>query len=273
MTRQSDNIIALIVARNEEEHISRVISALKSQTFSLNKVVLVDDGSTDKTANIAERLGCIVVSLPFHEKSLVGTPELAKRWNAGLTAVIEYYPDYVLLLGGDHVLPENYVEELLEKMTDEIVVASGRIEGEPYTENTPRGSGRLVKASFWIKENKMQYPVRYGWESWLLFKAMQMGFETRCFREITTKIERPTSLGKAKSLGKAMYTLGYDWKYALCRCFLTLFKSPIAGIEMLWGWIRHKDLKRLDVADFVNEMQKKRFWGRIWSFIKKGGRK
>lgn len=273
LTKQHQNIVALIVARNEEEYISRVISALTNQTFPINNIVLVDDGSTDETANIAESLGCIVISLPFHEESLVGTPELAIRWNAGLNTVKEYSPDYVLLMGGDHVLPENYVEELLAQMTDEIVIASGRIEGEIFDENSPRGSGRLVKAPFWIQVNEMQYPVSHGWESWLLMKALQMGYETRCFREITTKIERPTSLRKSDSKGKAMYALGYDWKHALGRCFLTFFKSPRAGIEMLWGWLRHKDVKRLDVADFVNEMQHKSFWTRVWSIIKRGGRK
>jgi len=119
----------------------------------------------------------------------------------------------------------------------------------------------------------MQYPITYAWESWLLFKAMQMGYETKCFREITTKIERPTSLGKTKSPGKAMYALGYDWKYVFGRCFLTFFKSPRAGFEMLWGWLRHKDVKRLDVANYVNEMQKKRFWVRVWNIIKRGGRR
>ncbi len=262
----------MIVARNEEEHISKVISALKSQTLPLNNIVLVDDGSTDETATLAEKFGCIIISLPFHEESLVGSPDLAKRWNVGLNTVVEYSPDYVLLIGGDHVLPENYVVELLEKMTDEIVVASGRIEGEPYTENQPRGSGRLVKASFWIKENEMQYPVSHGWESWLLFKAMKMGFETRCFRDITSKIERPTTIKKLGA-GKAMYALGYNWKYTLSRCLVTFFKSPKAGLQMFWGWFRHKDVERLDVADFVNKMQSKRFWGRVWSFIKKGGRR
>ena len=270
---KAENVVPLIVARNEEKYIHRVISALKSQTYPINQIVLVDDGSTDETAIIAEKLGCIVISLPFHEKSLVGTPELAIRWNAGLNTLVEDSPDYVLLMGGDHILPENYVKELLEKMTDKIVIASGRIEEEPYTENAPRGSGRLVKASFWINENKMQYPISPGWESWLLFKAMQKGFETKCFREINTKIERPTSLGKTKSPGKAMYALGYDWKYASGRCVLTFFKSPKAGIEMFWGWLRHKDVKRLDVADFVNEMQKKRFWGRVLRIIKRRGRK
>lgn len=263
----------MIVARNEEEHITGVISSLKSQTLPINKIVLVDDGSTDDTPLIGKDHGCIVISLPFHEESLVGTPELAERWNAGLKTVTEYSPDYVLLMGGDHILPESYVEELLTRMTDEIVIAGGRIVGEPHTESAPRGSGRLVRASFWKNENKMQYPISNGWESWLLFKAMQLGYETKSFREITTKIERPTSLRKAKSLGKGMYALGYDWKYASGRCLLTFFKSPRAGVEMLWGWLRHEDVKRLDVSDYVEEMQKKRFWARVWNIVKRGGRK
>jgi hypothetical protein len=70
-----------------------------------------------------------------------------------------------------------------------------------------------------------------------------------------------------------MYALGFDWKYASGRCFLTFFKSPKAGINMLWGWLSHKDVKLLDVADFVNEMQNKTFSTRVRLIIKRGGRK
>jgi glycosyltransferase involved in cell wall biosynthesis len=272
-SRQQLRIVALIVARNEEVHIARVLSALANQTLPIHQIILVDDGSIDETANIGTRLGCYVISLPFHKNNLVGTPELAERWNSGLTVVMQYSPDYVLLLGGDHVLPKNYIEEIIAKMNDNLVIASGSIEGEPYSENAPRGSGRIVNTAFWVQANQMKYPISYGWESWLVYKALQMGYTTKCFREIRTNIERQTSLRKSKLLGKAMYALGYDWKYAFGRCFLTFFKSPKAGVEMLWGWRVHQGVQRLDVADFVNDLQHKRFWRRVWAFLRKGGRK
>lgn len=266
-------IVALIVARNEERYIFKVISAIKNQTLPISNIVFVDDGSTDETASIVESLECILISLPYHEDSLIGKLDLVKRWNIGLKKVIEYSPDYVLLMGGDHILPDYYVEELLNNMTDDIVIASGRIVGEGFNETAPRGSGRIVKMSFWIKLHNIQYPISYGWESWLLFKAMQLGYKTKCFRDIVTKIERETTLNNSSSKGKAMYALGYDYKYCIGRCFLTFFRSPKAGIKMLLGWIMHKDVKRLDVANFVNIMQKERFWNKLLDVIKRGGRK
>ena len=57
-------IIAGIPAYNEEKNIAKVI--LKAQTHA-DKIVVVDDGSKDYTANIAEKLGAIVVR---HETNL-----------------------------------------------------------------------------------------------------------------------------------------------------------------------------------------------------------
>ena len=183
--------------------------------------------------------------------------------------------DYVLLLGADHRLPLGYIETILKEMENNpnIVVASGRIEGEPYLENAPRGSGRIVNTRFWRDVNGLRYPVEWGWESWLFFKAMQMNREARCFRDIVTEVSRQTSLSKALFLGKGMYALGYHWRYALARILLTLWKSPRAGLLMFWGWIRHEGVRRLDVADWVAEMQGKTFWKRVWLFMKRGGRR
>jgi len=259
-------VVALIVARNEEKNIFNVISALKNQTLPISNIVFVDDGSIDKTVNIAESLDCILLSLPFHKENLVGTPDLSIRWNIGLKTVIKYSPDYVLLMGGDHILHKNYVEELLNNMTGKIIIASGRISGEGFKKTAPRGSGRLVKVSFWMNINKMQYPINYGWESWILFKAMQQGFETRCFRNIITKIERPTSIKNISLSGKSLYAKGYNWKYVLHRCLS--YRSISKGFLLFWSWFRHNNVERLDVAEFVNEMQNKRFWDQLKKIIR-----
>jgi len=265
----------VICARNEREHIFDTVISLKNQTLPLKKIIVVDDGSTDGTGDLANSLGCKVLKLPFHKESFVGRPELAERWNKGLKELSKFSLDYVLILGADHPLPSDYIEKLVKRMekNSRLVVASGYIKGEPYVESQPRGSGRLVKVSFWRKINNMQYPVCWGWESWLCFKAMQLGYETRCFKDIKTEIKRPTRLSKAEYLGKSMYALGYDWKYVLYRCLLTFLKSPKAGLSMFWGWFRHKDVQRLDIADWVNQMQKKRFWSRAWRIIKHRGKR
>ena len=264
----------VIPARNEEEYIEKTLSALKRQTILPNQIIVVDDGSTDRTGSIASDYTDVVIKLPDREYSIAGKPELAKVVNEGLRRV-EKDVDYVLICGADHVLPKDYFEAIISRMkaNPKIVVASGRVRGEPYFEFAPRGSGRVVDTNFWREVNNLQYPVEWGWEAWLCFKAMQLGYEVKCFRDVVTEIQRPTKLGKTGLWGKAMYALGYDWKYALGRCVLTFFQSPKAGLNMFSGWLLHKDVERLDVADWVNQMQKNMFWKRVQTVIKRGGRK
>ena len=178
-------IASLTVARNEEKYLPSTINSLRNQTFPPDLIVVVNDGSIDNTGKIARQLGSVVIDLPFHEKSYAGTPELAKIINVGLDHIkkTQIPFDFVLIVGADHALPDNYLKEITHRMISnpKLVIASGRIEGEPYRETTPRGSGRVVQFEFWKKVNDLQYPAEWGWESWLCFKAMQMGYENKCF--------------------------------------------------------------------------------------------
>ena len=264
----------VIPARNEEKYIEKTLSALKQQTVPPNQIIVVNDGSTDGTGAISSNYADVVIELPDRGYSVVGKPELVKVINEGLRR-IEEDTDYVLPIGADHALPYDYFETIVNRMkaNPKIVIASGIIRGEPYFEFFPRGSGRVVDANFWREASNLQYPVEWGWEGWLCYKAMQLGYEVRCFRDVVTEVQRPTRLGKAMLGGKAMYALGYDWKYALGRCVLTFFKSPKAGLSMFWGWLLHKNVKRFDIADWVNQWQKNQFWKRVQTIIKRGGRK
>ena len=264
-------ISAIIVARNEEKLLPKTLDSLVNQTLKLHKIILVDDGSIDRTAEIAKKYGCIVVRLPYHEESYVGRPELAERFNRGLELIDE--EDYVLIMGADHVLPKNYVEEIVKKMEADpsLVIAGGHIKGEFYDETAVRGSGRVVRVSFWKKVNGLRYPVCWGWESWLIFKAMQLGYKVRCFREITSIVLRKTSLRKAGYYGKAMYALGYHWKYALGRSLITFIHSPREGLKMLWNYLTHKDVKRLDIAGYVYNLQTQMFWKKVKHIILRRG--
>ena len=161
------------------------------------------------------------------------------------------------------------------KKNPKLVVASGKAEGEPYVEFHPRGSGRIVDAKFWREVSSLRYPEVWGWESWLCFKAMQLGYETKSFVDVELGLQRHTRHDpkKMREWGKAMYALGYNWKYALGRSLLMLIERPRAGLSLFLGWFVHKDVNQLDIADWVNQMQKDRFWKRVRMFIKHRGRR
>lgn len=257
-------VACVIVARNEEENIGETIKSLLKQTIDI-KIVLVDDGSTDRTSDISKSLGVPTLSLPFHRGNYTGTSYLAIRFNVGLDYVRRYNPDFVLIMGGDHVLPTNYVESVIEQMEGldgNIVVASGSITGQPAI--SPRGSGRLVNVWFWEKFNRMNYPIGPGWESWICFKALMEGYEIRIF-EKPTSISRKTKTNprKMKGRGRGMYVLGYHPLYVIARGFWIMFKRPLAGLAMLNGYFNHGNVQKLDTFDFLRKRQRKNLFPRI----------
>ncbi len=262
-------VCAVIPSRNEQEYLEKTLVSLKNQTLKVEKIIVVDDGSTDETPRIAEKYADVTVNLQSHDESYAGKPDLARVINRGLLHVPED-ADYVLILGADHQLPKNYVERIIERMERDpkLVIASGRIEGEPYSEDAPRGSGRIVKSRFWRNLNGMRYPVVWGWEAWLLYKAMQLGYRVKCFYDITSNVQKKTELKKAGLWGKAMYALGYDWKYVVGRSFLMFLKSPRAGFEMFINWLLHRDVERLEISEWVNNMQKEMFKRKLLKIIK-----
>ncbi len=263
-------IVVVIPARNEEKSIGKVIDYLYRQTLSPNEIIVVDDGSVDKTPDIALRKGCIVIKLPYHTESYVGKPNLAYVINMGLARARELEPDYVMILGSEHLLPSFYIERIITRMEKDqrIAIASGRIEGEPCREDVPRGSGRIVNASFWLKLNDMKYPVYWGWESWLYLKAQQMGFKTRCYKDIPSVTLRSTSPRKPEVMGKEMYALGYYWLYALGKIVLFSTKGFFLGsIRALVEYFAHPGVKRMDISSYVSAKQKKELAMRIKSFL------
>jgi hypothetical protein len=253
-------VVAVLCARNEGENLFDTLYALMRQTHYLAKIIVVNDGLTEEYASLCWNLGCYVIYAPEHEESYVGKPELAKVWNLGLKEASFYQPDYLLLVGADHPLPPTYVADLLSRMKKDpsIVVASGRIEGEGFKRSQPRGSGRMVYFPFWEVLNNVQYPITYGWESWLLYSALDVELKCICFKDISagsltssTRMDRE----KAKALGKGMYALGYYWPYALGRIAKLFLKSPQSAINMLKGWLSKKNVERLEVAEYVKHKQ------------------
>ncbi len=263
--RQPPRISVVIPARNEADRIEETVAALKAQTLPINQIIVVDDGSTDTTAEIATNLGCEVVRLPYHEKSYVGRPELVPVFNAGLQRIKDC--THILIVGADHRLPQEYVETIVQRMqaNPKLAIASGKIRGEPCTESTPRGSGRIVRCDFWKKANNLQYPLGWGWEGWLIFKAMQMGFESKCFPDVVTEIDRPTRMDakKARLAGRGLYALGYHWLNVLYLTITTFRRSPKAAWNLFWNWLTHHGVERYAIAEWVNQMQKQRFKARL----------
>jgi peptidoglycan-N-acetylglucosamine deacetylase len=96
-------ISVIIPARNEEAYIAPTIAAVKNQDFSTYEIIIVDNGSSDDTAAVAEGLGCIVVYEPR-----VGLPRAREK---GREAA---HGDILVYIDADTLIPEGYLSAIYD---------------------------------------------------------------------------------------------------------------------------------------------------------------
>lgn len=115
-----EKVIAVIPALNEEETILQVIQGLKEQ---VNEIILVDDASTDKTAELAKAAGAIVIS----NKVTQGYDKAISR---GFARAVERKADIILTFDADGQHNSKDIPDIIEPiLKGEADVVIGR---RPY---------------------------------------------------------------------------------------------------------------------------------------------
>ena len=232
-------IYMFLPARNEENNIPYFFQSILNQTLKPDKIVVVNDGSIDRTAEICRSFGAKVIDLPFHPESYTVDPstswKLAEVLNHALPPPEDY--DYMIQISPDIVLESDYIETIISRMQEnpKLVIAGGQIEGEPCYSSHVRGAGRVYKVSWWNRYIK-KFPLSYTYESYPLFKARALGYEVKSFPDVKMKALRPTRQYKPY-YGYAMRELGYWPPYAIARCLLSILKEPKTGAKMLTTYI------------------------------------
>jgi len=199
------NYDVLIPARNEEHIIEKTLQHLSKQSIKPNSVIVVNDNSNDRTKEIAVSYGSKVIDFPYEHKNWVISGKLGIVFSFGM----EYFDknnSHFMILGADHILPENYIEDIIKNMKkDDVDMASGIIENE--VTKSPRGSGRVFtkKAMECID---WKYQSNYGYETFALFKIQSEGMKTLVY-PIITKTQRPTGTNYNK---KKFYHMGFSYK-------------------------------------------------------------
>ena len=218
--------VAIVLTRNGATVVEETLRSLLAQTHPPAYICVVNDGSTDQTGDILGGFRRRITS----KFSVVNLPDRGydiRRVPANLNAAYQHIEgeqlryDYSLITGDDCVFPGDYCETLLDEMESNrqlaIVSGSSTKRTSPEAVEFPEGAGRLVREDFWDKLGR-RYPVAYGWETWLVFKALQLGSQVGCLQRLQYHHTRPRgSTHGFRFWGKAMRALGYHPLVALGR--------------------------------------------------------
>ncbi|HKO40978.1 MAG TPA: glycosyltransferase family A protein [Nitrososphaeraceae archaeon] len=267
---KGSRIATIIPARNEEKFIGETLTALLNQDINDNYIIVVNDGSEDKTKEVVASFPNVeLINIENRGFDAHGTPILARVINQGLEKLIsETSYDYIMILGSDHILPSNYIRKILDYMDHnrDIAICSGQIKNEKS--KVPRGSGRIIRSDFW-KSIGFQYPLKFGFETYLLIKAQQLGYRIEILDDLISVTNRPTRRHYKKeayiSYGKSLRALGYVQLYSLGRIGLISLKNPKGAVYMLQGYIsRDIEFYEEDFRSFLKYIQ----YGRLKQYIK-----
>jgi len=249
------NVVCVIVARNEQDNIIQCISALKNQTYKLSRIVLIDDGSVDKTVKIATDAGISEIrTSPYtHRESWLLDPKFALVHNF---AIPDYYLqqyDYVLMMGADHILDSDYVENCVYMMdaNQNYAAVSGIIRGEDIVINHARGSGRLYRSSVLYVHN-LKFEERLGWETLILLRMKKLGYQSSSLPFVNSSVLRKTGCNynwKAEYYrGKFAKQINVSFsRIFLASMVLTCIRKDPRSLLRILG---HVSSKRAEIGDF-----------------------
>jgi biofilm PGA synthesis N-glycosyltransferase PgaC len=108
-------VTVIVPAYNEADCIADTVNSLLKQSLMPEKIIVIDDGSTDNTAEICIALGVTVITPPQNTGSKAGAQ------NHALTHI---NTEYTLAIDADTTLKEDALEKLFSAMGDPDVVAA-----------------------------------------------------------------------------------------------------------------------------------------------------
>lgn len=140
-------VIVMIPAYNEAESIGQTIDSLRHQTRCVQEIIVGDDLSTDRTAEIANEKGVVVVrhqkrngNKAFNQQAIINSAEFQKMVKGEDPSNV-----IVVIIDGDTLIAPNGMEELIGVMERDpsVQAASGYV--VPQETNTIWQRARLVE--------------------------------------------------------------------------------------------------------------------------------
>lgn len=252
------NYYIVIPAHNEEAFIALTLDSLISQTVLPKKVVVVNDNSTDKTAEIVmafakENPFITLVNKTSEAIHLPGS-KVIQAFHKGFETLDENY-DVIVKLDADLILPHNYFETILNTFEKDATI--GMVGGFAYIEKNGswilenltdkdhiRGAFKAYKKECFLQIGNLKPAM--GWDTVDELLSKFYGWKIVTDSSLIVKHLKPTGANYNKTArykqGEAFYTLGYGFLItSIASAKLALMKKkPLLFIDYIKGFWKAK---------------------------------
>jgi len=276
--------VLITPARNEGAHIAKTIKSVVSQTVLPEKWVIVNDGSSDHTADIVNEYAA-----KHHFIKLVNISRQGQRNFGSKARAFKHGHEYLRNvdfgffgnLDADVEFGSDYFEKILENFhaNPQLGLAGGIIleyDGNEFIEQNTRlnsVSGAVQLFRYQCYEQIGGYlPLELGGiDAVAETMARQHGWEVQTFAALKVLHHRRVAAIKGKILparfrqGVMNYSLGYHPLFQLARCLFRIKDRPyFSGSLMMllgYGWasfLRHPKAVPDDFMQYLRSEQKSR---------------
>ena len=248
----------VIPAYNEEAFIALTLQSLVSQTLLPKKVVVVNDSSTDKTAEIVlafakENPFITLVNKTSEAIHLPGS-KVIQAFHKGFETLDNNY-DFIVKLDADLILPNNYFERISSTFEKdaEVAILGGfayiEKNGDWILENLTdkdhiRGAFKAYRKTFFEQMGNLKPAM--GWDTVDELLAKFYGWKVITDSSLIVKHLKPTGANYNKTArykqGEAFYTLGYGFFItAIASAKLAMMKKkPLLFLDYVLGFWKAK---------------------------------
>ncbi len=281
------NYFAVVTCRNSQETIKKALVSIKEQTINPAHVVVINDGSTDKTKDILAEMQKDWPSLYVITNPNLGydISRVVKNWNAAIKLSSDkglQKTDYHMIATDDTIYPRDYAERIISYMDSNPSVAITSGTYSEYKPVMPHGAGRFIRNSFFEKTIwHGYYPEQMGYESAILYEASHCGYSYIVIGD--AKFEHIRPLGethKFYEFGASMRTLGYHPVFAIGRFLKYVVTGEVTGrlgaIYMLYYYLIYSPksvgydrMYDKNIRHYIRENQVQRLKNIILRFNKK----
>lgn len=279
-SKATPRLLIVSPVRDEAAYLQNTIDSVVSQTVRPTAWVIVDDGSKDETAQIAQRAADEHHWIRVHRRSdrgvrIVGGGVI-EAFNEGVRLFRLEDFDYVCKLDGDLKFGPTYYERLFEKFAQDsrLGTASGKC-----WDKTPTGWTMLRTSDDFSLGACKTYRIscfreigglvqEAMWDGIDCHRARMKGWTARSFHDDEMRLNELRPMGSShKSVyhgryrwGRGQYFMGTHWLYALGIGAYRMFERPwiLGGLCILAGyfgsWIRRES--RYNDPEFRRYLQR-----------------